>query len=288
MEFWILYAIISAVLVWVANFWIKVSVERWYDVHLYSLYANGLSFFLFVWILFFQWSLQSTLQNTSSFIILLGAINIILLTLSVGSRAKSLENIDTVIFYPIYKTLGPILATIASIYFFHESLNLQEWLGIWVWIVVPLLLITRTENRIQKNLFLWILFILVTVAFTSIASAMPKIIQVRSLDIDSFLLSAFCIGTIFSFGFSQFHKKKQVEAKKQASIYFWMWLWLCHFGAMYLFSHALVWNFAIVYTINSFSILIPIVLSIIFYGEHFNLKKWIVIVLSIVSILLFI
>jgi uncharacterized membrane protein len=52
--------------------------------------------------------------------------------------------------------------------------------------------------------------------------------------------------------------------------------------------HAVTWNFAVAFTINSFSILIPIILSIIFYWEHFNLKKWMVIVLSIVSILLFI
>jgi uncharacterized membrane protein len=48
------------------------------------------------------------------------------------------------------------------------------------------------------------------------------------------------------------------------------------------------WNLAIVSTITSFSILIPIVLSVIFYKEKMTYKKAFVIFLSIISIILFI
>jgi uncharacterized membrane protein len=61
-----------------------------------------------------------------------------------------------------------------------------------------------------------------------------------------------------------------------------------HFLAFMTFQKALTGNLAVVFTINSFSILIPIILSIIFYKDHFNKKKAFVIALSIVSIILFI
>lgn len=288
MENWIILAIISAILTGLANFWIKVSVERWYNVNSYALYANFLSFVLFSLILLFQWKLIWTLQNSSIFILLLAFINISLLTLSVPSRAKSLENIDTVIFYPIYKTIGPILVTFVSYFLIKETLALKEFLWVIVWIFVPLLLITRTENRIQKNLMLWLVFIWVTVFMTSIAQVMPKIIQIQGLDIDTFLLLAFLVGSIFSYGVLQVHEKKSETKKKKAPIFFWILLWLFHFGSMYCYTHALTGNLAIVFTINSFSILIPIILSILFYKEHFSFKKWIVIALSIISVLLFI
>jgi len=41
---------------------------------------------------------------------------------------------------------------------------------------------------------------------------------------------------------------------------------------------------AIVYTVNSFYILIPIILSVIIYKEHFNLRKALAIGLSIVAL----
>jgi multidrug transporter EmrE-like cation transporter len=65
-------------------------------------------------------------------------------------------------------------------------------------------------------------------------------------------------------------------------------MWVFHYTSFYCFTRALEGNLAVVFTINSFAILIPIILSIIFYKDHFNFKKAFVIALSIVSIILFI
>ena len=291
MEFWILYALLSAILVGLANFGVKIIVEKKYDINLFYLYANAISFLLFSWILLFQWKLYEVISNASTFLIILTTINISFLSLSIITRWISLRNIDTVIFYPIYKTISPIIITLISLFLFQESLNPREALGIWVWVFVPLLLITRTENKIQKNLSKWLIFIAITAGISVIASSMPKIAHVYNLDIDTFLLYGFLIGTILSQAILFFQKQQDntnSEEKRKAPLYFWCILWLLHFGGMYFFIHAMVWNLAIVFTLQSFSILIPIILSIIFYWEHFNLKKGIVIALSIVSILLFI
>ena len=53
------------------------------------------------------------------------------------------------------------------------------------------------------------------------------------------------------------------------------------------FIKALSWSLLIVYTINSFSILVPIILSTIFYKENLDLRKIIAIILTIMSMLFF-
>gem|GEM_PF-6878766 len=57
---------------------------------------------------------------------LFATITTIFFILSVFTRVESMRNIDTVIFYPLYKTFGPIMVTGVSILFFHETLSLNE------------------------------------------------------------------------------------------------------------------------------------------------------------------
>jgi multidrug transporter EmrE-like cation transporter len=64
----------------------------------------------------------------------------------------SLRNIDTVIFFPLYKTFSPILVTIISFFFFQEMLTMKEFFGILLGIAVPLMLITSHEEKRQTNL----------------------------------------------------------------------------------------------------------------------------------------
>ena len=57
------------------------------------------------------------------------------------------------------------------------------------------------------------------------------------------------------------------------------------FLATYFFVKSTIGsNLGVVYTINSFSLLIPIILSIFLYKEHFDMKKGLAIVLTIASL----
>jgi len=53
-----------------------------------------------------------------------------------------------------------------------------------------------------------------------------------------------------------------------------------------LYAYSVDGTLAIVQTIHSMYILIPIVLSIIFYNEHWNLQKAVAIILSVLSLAL--
>jgi uncharacterized membrane protein len=51
---------------------------------------------------------------------------------------------------------------------------------------------------------------------------------------------------------------------------------------------ALEGNMAVVYTINSFSILITVLLSVFFFKEHFNFKKALAVIASVLAGVFFI
>lgn len=287
METWIIYAIISAIFGWFYNFTFKILVERKYDTS----YVTFISFvfsalFSWIWLTYYLIN-NSIILNELLITLLLSFINVLFFSISIFTRVESMRNIDTVIFYPIYKTFWPIIVTLLSLYFFNEVLNIKEIFWIIIGITIPLLLITSNEKTIQKNLKRWVIFILITAIFTAISSWATKELMVQNFSIELFIFTNCLMWWIINYIIYKKNKYKK-DLKHKWIIKFWMITWFFHLTSFILFTKALAWNFAIVFTINSFSILIPIILSVIIYKEHFSIKKAFIIALSIVSILLFI
>ncbi len=288
MEAWIFYAILSALFSWIYNFIFKIVAERKYNSYIFTFWDYCISF---LWAsIYVLWRFLNDALIVEHFLLLcvLAWINVLFFAWSVFARIESMRNIDTVIFYPLYKTFWPILVTIFGLVFFKEYLSVKESIGIILWICVPLMLITKSENRIQKNLFLWVVLVLVTSILTTISTVAIKSAMMYNLNIEVFLMASFFIGILVSAISNKAHdykKKKHYNIKGMYSLA--GFAWVMHVLWFVTFALSMKWNMAVAFTINSFSILIPIILSIIFYWEHFNLKKAIVIALSIVSILMF-
>lgn len=285
METWLIYAVVSIFMAGIHNFLLKVATEKNYNGSLTSLlwYSVGaviaLCYFLYTWGKIDGW------EGMMFF----AFWNVLFYFFSMLTRMEGMRNIDTVIFYPLYKTFSPVLVTVVSYFFFQEALTLKELIWILIGIMIPLMLITSHENKIQKNLKMWILFVLLTSLFAGFSSAFAKGVMVHDTNVEFFIFLSMSLGAIISaISYKFFHKNSKRSYNKQGMVKFWIIIGIFHFLAFITFQKALSWNLAIVFTINSFSILIPIILSIIFYKDHFNMKKAFVIALSIVSILLFI
>lgn len=217
------------------------------------------------------------------------AINVIFFSSSVFTRVEGMRNIDTVIFYPIYKTLWPIIVTAISILFFHETLESREVLGIILWIMVPLLLINKKEGHIQKNLFIWLVFVCASSILSGIGTIGTKWIMFYDLNIPVFLMMSLFLGMLTTSIMNLiYNRKNKKKYNKKWALSFSFATSIIHLSTFIFFTLAMSGNLAVVFTINSFSILIPIILSIIFYQEHWNTRKAIVILLSIISIIMFI
>ena len=287
MEIFIIWAIISAITSWLYNFWFKVITEKNYSTYYSTLWSYSVAAFLAF--LFLVYDNFSWFQNISLWLLFLFAFgNIFFFYLSVITRVKSMENIDNVIFYPLYKTFWPILVTCISIFYFQEYLSFYEFLWIIIWILVPLMLITKKESKRQKNLFLWILFMLLTACVGSIAPIFVKLSNNIGFDTMTYVFVSFAIGIIFSYIGHRYESKKTKKVFNIKGIRrFALIIGVLHFMTFYSYVKAFEWNIAIAFTINSFAILIPIILSIFFYNEHFNLRKAFVILLSFLSLFLF-
>lgn len=98
------------------------------------------------------------------------------------------------------------------------------------------------------------------------------------------------IFTLFTWSVTSFITYKYIKNDKDYSILHikrtWIITGLLNFLTFYFFVKAVtLWdNLWVVYTIQSLYIVIPIILSIIFYKEHFDMKKLIAIILTVATV----
>jgi multidrug transporter EmrE-like cation transporter len=59
-------------------------------------------------------------------LIIISSIQVIFYFFSTLTRMESMKNIDSVLFFPIFKTISPILVTFSGILIFQESLTVKE------------------------------------------------------------------------------------------------------------------------------------------------------------------
>lgn len=282
METRILYASISAISAWMTAFLVKISAEKNYNSLLFTWYSLlSASFFAFLFYCFSWEGLDKIL-----FLITIGSIMWISYAIALVSKTEALKNITTTLYFPIYKILSTLLAFIVWISFFTDAIKTNEIIWIFIWLLVPLVLINKKENKKQKNMKLWLLLSIVWIVFAVITITMSKIIKSHDLNIYFYIFVwtliwwVMCLGQYkrnYKVNINSINKIKRTSIINGLIIMVWSTF----------FVKAMTWNLWVVYTINSFSILIPIVLSVIFYKDHLDLRKIIAIVLTIVSMLFF-
>ena len=291
MELWFWAALASALLSGIAAFSNKIAVKRNYNTELFIQYAGLVSVLIFLPLVIWY----SDMRNASPLLILLSLGAGVFASAGGILKIKALEHIDTTIFYPLTKIISPLIAILFGVAFFSEHFNLLEWIGLAVSLLVPLLLISKIENKRQNNLGAGLVLVIITGILAALVAGISK----YAIDVyNEILLILFftSVGIFFSSGLLFLFKNGQANlyekimngsTKKMFLTALWRALALS--GSMlftlYAFSHS--GTLGIVYTINSLYILIPIVLSIIFYNEHWNKRKVIAIALSIGALVLF-
>ncbi len=290
MEIWFLGALGSALGSGLSAFLIKVAAKRNYGSEVFILWGGifSVAIFLPVAILFSE---PGTLKSGMVLLALMAGF----LAATVGIfKVYALRHIDTTIYYPLFKLISPALAIVFGILLFAETFTAKEWIGLLAGLFVPLMLITKSENGRQANLLAGLVLVVITGILASVISVLNK----YAVDIYQaiFWILAFnSIGiTVGSFltimykrGIHQLSRKLLEGTTKILVI--WaairsMFISLGFLSMLYAFSVG--GSLGVVYTIQSFYILIPIILSIIFYEEHWNLQKATAIILSVAALAL--
>ncbi len=233
------------------------------------------------------------LQHAFEFSTVIAVIAAVTTFLTLVLKVKSLRLIDATLFFPLYKVGGPLLTIILGILVFRESFTVTEWIGLVVSLSVPLLLITRSERSRQKNLVLGLQILLLASITAAVSAGLSKYGTNIASNLWFFLLVSEVCTVISAFLLLvQRHRTGMPIFFKTESTADALWLALVmgitqslSFMAL-MFAFAKGGSLAIVYTVSSLYILIPIILSILIYKEHWNTQKALAIALSITALAL--
>jgi drug/metabolite transporter (DMT)-like permease len=288
MELWFWAAVIAAVLAGVSNFFFKIAAKKGYSSELFMLFS-GLFSILYVstaLVLFPEQLLTNKLL--ALFVFGFG----FLAAIAGVMKIYALRYIDSTIYFPLFKLLAPAIAIAAGVTLFGEKFNTIEWVGMLIGLLVPLMLITKSENGRQNNLLLGLLFVLITGVLSAVVAIMNNYAVDSGMPI--FVTLLFTVLGIFCGSLSLFCYKQGITGIIQtvAEHFNYTLLLITALRSLLIaisvglsfYAYTVGGTLAVVQTIHSMYILIPIVLAIIFYNEHWNWQKALAIMLSVVSL----
>lgn len=290
MELWFWAAVASALFSGIGNFLLKSAAHRGYSSEVFILIGGFVSIALTLPIALFFYGVE-------------GIVWIAMLVAWVGgfiaagggiAKVYALRHIDTTIFFPLFKLISPTLAILFGIIFFRETFSAHEWIGLMLGVTVPLLLITRAENSRQNNLTAGLVLVLLVGALSAGAAALNKFATDLWPNVFWILvfasLGVFC-GSVVLIIKKDGWRTLRAIIRKEAT-FFVVWLGsiravlMCISTGAGLFAFTVGGTLAVVHTIQSLYILVPIILAIIFYKEHWNTQKVLAVVLSIAALAL--
>ncbi len=200
-------------------------------------------------------------------------------------RIDALRYIDATIYFPLNKIIGPILVVSGGVFIFNEVLTTWNSIGILLSLCVPLLLISASEHARQTNLKKGLVFLIVS---TGLASGSMLITKVGA-DMDTALLFFMSLSQLGGAAFSVYMYRRELQQKEYIPNRHDMLIGLASGFLAFVSFYALLKAYSLgaislIYTIHAHYILIPIFLSVWFYKEHMDLRKFAAVVLSVVAI----
>ena len=289
MEMWFLAALVGALLAGVSNFFFKVAANNGYDAEVFTLISGLVSvlaagaFAVFV---------GATLLQLDILVFVMLAAGVLAASGSI-MKVYALRHIDSTIYFPLFKLLAPGLAIVFGIVWFAESFVMQEWIGMALGLTVPLLLITKSENGRQNNLKAGLVFVLLTALASALAAALNKFVIDAGISVVTGLFYASLgvfLGTIMTIVYKKglWSTYRHITDGYSAPV-FWYGsiraLLICASLGFILYAYQ-EGSLAIIQTIHSMYILIPIILSVILYSEHWNTQKALAVTFSIAALVL--
>lgn len=291
MEPWLVLTIVSIFGAGINSFIYKVAAKEKMDIYILTFYMTVLSTLgtLVLLLLFSDFSGHTW----TIFLLAIGVSSFYYMTNIV--KVNALQSIDSTLFFPIYKVLGPMLVIIFGITIFQERFTSYEWIGLILSLLVPIMLITRSEQTHQSDLKRGLLYLVLAVIVGSASHIFWKHgadiaentwLFIFYIELTTFLVAACTL----PFKFRNVQIKKEllvIRERKFLIATITSGVMNIVAGAAIVFAFVYGGALGIVNTIGSLYILIPIILSIVIYKEHWNLRKLIAIILSIVALVFF-
>jgi len=290
LEPWFVCAVASTIIGGFGNFGNKIAAERKYDSNVVMVLSAWLTFLLFLPFAILYTPINALSWFFFGIVFLSGFVT----SFSAIMKIQALHYIDSAIFLPLYKVCSPLIVIVFGLVVFSERFTPIEWFGLLISLTIPFLLISRIEHTRQNDLKTG----LVMVVIGSLIGAIGVSIKKYATDISDHVLLIMVIASIgvLTGSVTQHIWKRRQTALQHIKDNMHRGVWTIAlmrsaFASTGLYLALLAFELGgplgIVYTINSLYILIPIILAIVIYGEHWNLRKVFAIALSIFALALF-
>lgn len=213
-------------------------------------------------------------KELSLLLLLLILVRIILATEKNLFIIEWLKFVETSLFLPIHKIIQIFLSFLVWMFLFQEYLDLTWLIAIWIWILVVLLLTSKENKKIQIDYKKWIFFLLLSNLMIIMSSSINKYITSLWFDIVNYMFLSWIFWSLYMLISKKniYKIEKKCSIKKEIKLGLLKWF-LSFFWFLFFLSALKQGPFVLVQMINTSSIFIPIILSVIIYKEEVNFKK---------------
>lgn len=280
---WHVSAIASVLFAGLFAFTLKVGAERTHASAVFNAVVSASS------LLMALTGLWWTGGTFTPYLVLLAAINGVLFIFGSLARSDALACIDATLFFPIYKIVGPTLVLCASMLFFGERLSALQAVGFVLALSVSVLLMDKTEHGRQKRLARGVLLAIASALLISAAQVLAKAAMAAGGSALAFatIPYAMMVGSVaLPLAYTHRGDASRVSGWRDMLGLGFVAGVLQMLGFITLLQAFQSGPAGTVYAINSIYILIPIILSIWYYGEHWNVRKVVAVALSVIAVVL--
>lgn len=203
-------------------------------------------------------------------------------------RIDALTYIDSTVYFPLNKVLGPLFVVCCGVLLLGEHLTRGNVLGVFLSLLVPLLLISTSEHHRQNNLNRGLVYVVLSTLLTAGSMVMVKMGVVHDDSIIFMMLMSQIGGVSMSLVAFMWHRPLRTITHMDAfTLRLGIVTGIASFASYYAMLVALHTGLvSLVYTIHAHYILIPILLSVWWYKEHINVRKLAAVALSCITITL--
>ncbi len=283
---WIFYSLAWLIALWLGDFIKKIILKKWADKEVF-LFICFIFYFLFLglnlvlkWAYSIDWKL---IKDALVMWVFDSAIPLWMLT--------TLKYLDISFALVTLRVISSIVILIIGIFVLWDTLSILNILWFIIWIIAIILLSGFQFNKKHNLHKKWITALIVTMIAIIGSHSYFKYI-VEWTHIDTFMLVKFFVSFICVVIYMSIRKKFKNFSISQCKICFpyaaisWV-LFSAHF-LYFLPNIYLLWPLSLWYKILSYSLIVPIILSIILYKDPIDTKRIIAFVLTLISLALFI
>lgn len=284
---WIVYSLFGLLFLWLADFSKKVMLKNGgdKDVFLFT------SFVLYILVLFtnflFHYDINAINYAMMKPALIIGFFDIV----TPIWMLAALKYLDTSFAFISTRLTSSFLILFVWVYIMWDYLSIFNLVWFLLW-GIALFLLSWFSFKEKHNINLkWILGVFLALIWMISAHSYFKYI-VNDVDIDIFVFFKFLFSFLFLIAYMLFRKKfknfNKIEVRKiiyysVISCFLFITYFLYILPQMYILG-----TLSLSYKILSYSLFIPVILSLIIYKEELNKKKIFAIVLTIISVSLFI